>query len=136
MTPEQIGTPEANEHENRVIESIVKPRGQESLRDRLERWFLYFVIVAVFVGGPSLYVVYKIAHSTQQNLSLICPAFKDVANSKIPPATTPVTAGTPASIQVIGDLRIAYLAFCVPKFGVLDPVADPRLAAFLKSRGH
>lgn len=118
-----------------VIETVKKPRRTDSRRTRVERAILYFLLAAMLIGGPAVYVTYKIAHTAEQNLALLCPVFRSVATSTIPPATTPVQ-GTPTGIQIIGQLRIAYEAYCVPGYGKLPAPTDQRLIDFLRSQGH
>lgn len=95
------------------------------------------VVALLVLGAVSLVLAFtakSTADSTDANLHLTCPAFRDVATSVIPPATAP-TKGTPTGIQIIGDLRIAYLAYCVPRYGPLPPVQnDQRLIDYLKSK--
>lgn len=137
MTFDEIGTPAGDEHENQIIKDLaVGPKARESTRDRIERYVLYFVLLAVFVGGPSVYVTYKLAHTTQENLSALCPAFRDIATVTIPPPTpsAPPATGTPTSVQIVGDFRNAYDASCVSTYGPLPVETDNRVLEYLASK--
>lgn len=109
------------------------PNQFKTLRERIEDWLLYVLVVAFLVGAAILFTVRQTANDTQASLRLFCPAWHDVATLPLSPTAVAGSTG----VALVGDARIAYLgARCEhTRTGALPP-ADPRVTAYLKTKAH
>lgn len=136
MTPDEIGTPAADAHEAAVVETVAKgPRSVETTREKVERWILYFVLAAVFVVGPAVYLTYRFAHATDSSLHTQCRFYYGVAlvsGPTIPKQTTAV------GLAILSGGRVAYEGLgCTPPQGQPQiPPAAPAVAAVLPPGFH
>lgn len=132
--------PDVTEAEKNVREAL-NGKGVRKVyltrRERIREIVLAVLVVAVAIGTPVVITVRSTANGDHAALRLLCPLVKNIASSTIPPVIpgAPATVGTPTGIQNIGQMRIFYESTC-SKLGPLPPVTDPRLADYLKSKGH
>lgn len=113
------------ERAEQLVHAIAEGTKPQTLRQKIDRAILYFLVGAVVFIGIVVIIVRGTANDTAAALRLSCPAWEDVATAPLAPDTKGL------GIAIVADARRAYEASCVGKYGQLPP-ADPRIMSYLE----